>query len=236
LRACVPMLEGMSIFHSRMFVAVLLGAAAVAAWAYIRWWRSNRDAWAFSRGKPWLTLTALAEIVLMTAMCTYQHDSLEDRLSRVATGLIGAKAAVHCQSFGGSLVDASAELGFVRFGPDGVPEHSTTIKHEQCQYLQAYLDHHGRDPSANEIVAVHVLTHESMHMRGATAEAVAECQAVQRDARTARDLGASPADAPALASAYWRGDYPRMPDAYTSADCRPSGAMDEHLPDGWPKG
>jgi hypothetical protein len=230
------MFEEMSIFRSHLFVAVLVLSAAAAAWAYVRWWKSRRDGWAFPRGKPWMTFAALAEIVLLTAMCTYQHDRFEDRLSRVATKLVGARATVHCQSLGGSLVDASADLGFVRFGPDGVPEHSTTIKHEQCGYLQAYLDQHGREPSADEIVAVHVLTHESMHMRGATSEAVAECQAVQRDAQTARDLGASPADAAALAADYWRNDYPHMPDAYTSSDCRPGGAMDQHRPDGWPRG
>jgi hypothetical protein len=230
------MVEEMSIFRSHLFVAVLVMSAAAGAWAYYRWWRSRRDAWAFRRGRPWLMLAVLAEIVLLTGTCTYQHDRFEDHLSHVATELVGAKATVHCQSFTGSLVDASADLGFVRWGPDGIPEHSTTIKHEQCGFLQSYSDHHGRNPSADEIVAVHVLTHESMHMRGATAEAVAECQAVQRDAQTAHDLGASPADAAALAAAYWQDDYPRMPDNYTSADCHPGGAMDEHLPGGWPKG
>ena len=73
-----------------------------------------------------------------------------------------------------------------------------------------------------------------MHMRGETDEAAAECQAMQRDAAMARELGASPAAAAALAASYWRIDYPRMPDDYRSGECRPGGQMDEHLPDGWP--
>ena len=138
------MLEGMSIFRSHLFVAVLVLSAAAGAWAYYGWWSSRRDSWAFPRRKPWLVLAVLAEIVLLTGTCTYQHDRFEDQLSRVATKLVGAKAIVHCQSLGGSLVDASADLGFVRWGPDGIPEHATTIKHDQCGYLQKYLDHHGR--------------------------------------------------------------------------------------------
>ena len=61
--------------------------------------------------------------------------------------------------------------------------------------------------------------------------AVAACAAVQRDAHTARLLGARPADAAALAGAYWRNVYPLMPDGYRSGDCRPGGPLDEGLAD-----
>jgi hypothetical protein len=62
-------------------------------------------------------------------------------------------------------------------------------------------------------------------------ESAAECAAVQRDARTARLLGAPGDQALALAVSNWRTVYPRMPDGYRSSNCRPGGAMDEHLPD-----
>jgi len=70
-----------------------------------------------------------------------------------------------------------------------------------------------------------------MHLSGRLAEAAAECAAVQRDAHTARLLGAPAADAAALAATYWRDLYPLMPDGYRSPECRPGGAMDERLPD-----
>jgi hypothetical protein len=230
------MITVMAIFQSHLFVAVLVLSAVAAAWVYVRWRLSLSDPWAFRRGVPKWTLGTLATVVLVTGIFTYRHDQLEARLSRAAGDLVGASVKVHCQSIGGEMVDASADLGFVRYDADGVPEHAALIKYDQCQDLKAYLSHHGRNPSAGQVVAVHVLTHESMHMRGETNEAAAECQAMQRDARTARDLGASPADAAALAATYWRVDYPRMPDAYRSSDCHPGGSMDEHLPDGWPGG
>ena len=223
----------MSIFHSRLFVTVLVLSAIVAAWVYARWWLSLRDPWAFRRGMPKWTLGTLAAVVLVTGVFTYRHDQLEQRLSRAASDLVGASVKVHCQGIGGAMVDASADLGFVRYGPGGIPEHATSIKYDQCKDLKAYLSHHGRHPTPDQVVAVHVLAHESMHMRGETNEAAAECQAMQRDARMARDLGASKADAAALAAAYWRVDYPRMPDGYQSSACRPGGLMDEHLSDGW---
>ena len=51
---------------------------------------------------------------------------------------------------------------------------------------------------------MHVLTREAMHLAGRLDEAAAKCAAVQRDARTARLLGAAGADAAGLAAAYWR--------------------------------
>ena len=226
----------MLIFHSRLFVAVLLLTAAAAAWASLRWRASLDNAWVPRRGVPWFTFGMLATVLLVTGALTYRHDRLEERLAHAAADLVGAPVTVHCQSVGGALVDASAELGFVRFGPGGVPEHAASLRYEPCRDLRAYLRHHGRRPTADQIVAVHVLTHEAMHMRGETGEAAAECEAVQRDARTARDLGAAPWDAAALAAAYWRLDYPRMPDDYRSGACAPGGELDEHLPDGWPGG
>jgi hypothetical protein len=73
------------------------------------------------------------------------------------------------------------------------------------------------------VVAVHVLTHEAMHLSGRLDEAVAECAAVQRDAQTVRLLGARPTDTAALAAMYWENIYPLMPDRYRSGECRPGG-------------
>ena len=81
-----------------------------------------------------------------------------------------------------------------------------------------------RRPTRDQVEAVHVLTHEAMHLSGRLEEAAAECAAVQRDAHTARLLGAP-------AAAYWRDVYPLMPDGYRSADCRPGGTLDDGLTD-----
>jgi hypothetical protein len=70
-----------------------------------------------------------------------------------------------------------------------------------------------------------------MHLAGRLDEAGAECAAVQRDAHTARLLGAGPADAAGLAATYWRDVYPLMPDSYRSGQCRAGGSLDERTPD-----
>jgi hypothetical protein len=152
-------------------------------------------------------------------------------LAKTASALAGTHVTVHCQTAGETFVDTGAELGYVRFTAAGRPEHRTVIKREPCHDLSAYARSDKRRPSDSQVVAVHVLTHESMHMAGLTNEAEAECAAVQRDARTAELLGAEAAPAVALARRYWQSMYPRMPDDYRSSDCRRGGRLDEHLAD-----
>lgn len=211
--------------------AALLCVAALAAG--LRWWR-RRDA-ALHVGRvapafPMITVSvlfALAGVALLPGVVRH-HE--ERQLAAVAGKLVGAKVTVHCQSYGQSFVDAGAELGYVKFSADGVPEHATLIKREQCQLLKKYMKNHGEHPSLDEIVAVHVLTHESMHMRGETQESVTECEAVQRDDTTAALLGASPSAARQVAVTYWRDVYPEMPSDYVTPDCKPGGHLDEGLP------
>ena len=105
---------------------------------------------------------------------------------------------------------------------------ATLIKYDPCADLRSWLASNKTSPRADQIVAVHVLTHETMHMIGLTNEAQAECAAMQRDAAMAEALGATPVQAQALAHRYWLEVYPRMPDGYTGG-CGPDSAWDEHL-------
>ena len=136
----------------------------------------------------------------------------ERRLGGAASVLAGARVAVRCQSFGGAFVDAGPELGYVRWRADGSPEPWTLIKRDQCRHLAAYARSDKRRPTRDQVVAVHVLTHEAMHLSGRLAEAVAECAAVQRNAQTARLLGARPADA-AVPGIRHLPDWPDRPDS-----------------------
>jgi hypothetical protein len=119
----------------------------------------------------------------------------------------------------------------VRWRADGHPEPWALLKRDQCRHLGAYVRSGRHRPSRDQVLVVHVLTHEAMHLSGRLDEAAAECAAVQRDARTARLLGAADADAAGLAAAYWHDLYPLMPDGYRSPECRSGGALDERLAD-----
>jgi hypothetical protein len=208
------------------YSAVAFGLAALALLG--RWLsqRTIRDA-----QFPAISISSCLVLAVVATFPVINRITLESRLSHAASELIGVQVKVDCQTLTGSSLDVGRELGYVKWGPDGVPEHKTLIKHTQCNDINAYLDSNKLHPSAAQILAVHVLTHETMHMSGTTSESVAECHAMQHDAAMAEDLGAPPAAAHSLAVIYYRTVYPDMPDGYTSADCHQGGVLDLHLAD-----
>jgi hypothetical protein len=206
-------------------VASLSGGLAVGG----RWWTRRRDELGRPRDFPVFSVSLLAVIAIAAAVPVVWRLEEEDRLSHVASALVGHPVRVHCQSFMQAMSDLGAELGYVRYDMDGDPEPSTLIKRDPCGLLRSYYDGHRSRPSRDMTIAVHVLSHESMHMRGLTAEAAAECAAVQRDIRTAELLGATPLQARELARDYYLAVYPDMPDEYRDGECRQGGRSDEHL-------
>ncbi|MDM7853996.1 hypothetical protein [Cellulomonas alba] len=207
-------------------LVVLLAVAGVAS---SRWVLRRYDALGRRRPFPTITVAVALGLAVACAVPLWLHDRLEHRLSAVAGGLVGAPVTVHCQTPSETFVHAGGELGYVRWDATGVPEHSTVLAYDACRDLRRWLGSDKRRASLDEVVAVHVLTHESMHMAGLLDESRAECAAVQRDARTAMALGATRDEAVALARQYWTQAYPRMPDGYRSG-CGAGGEHDEHLP------
>jgi hypothetical protein len=208
----------------------LTGFLTLAAIIVVRWMNRRVDVLGriapFPRNSVGLSLAlALCCGIPMLVEAWVEHE-LEGAASQIA----GGPVQVHCQTLGQAFVDVGPELGFVRWGPDGIPERSTLIKFSTCGNLRAWLGSTKANPSLDQVVAVHVVTHETMHMVGITNEAHAECAAMQRDAAMATALGASPRQAQALALRYWTEVYPRMPDGYVGG-CGPGAQYDEGLPD-----
>jgi hypothetical protein len=205
--------------------------AALALVRGVRWWARRTDALGRSRAFPAITVGLSAALAVGAFGQALLHLRTERRLSAAASVVAGLPVRVHCQSLAKASVDLGPELGYVRFTPNGRPEREALIKWETCRRLSAWLRSDKSHPTSDQVIAVHVLTHEAMHMAGTADEAVAECQAVQHDVALAEALGASAADARRLALDYWRDVYPRMPDTYRSGECRPGGTLDQRRPD-----
>lgn len=212
-------------------VTLLLALALIG-----RWFFGAPDQLGRRRRFPSIAVPVLLVVTAATGWVNYSHHRLEQELSAVATQLVGKPVSVHCQTFGESFVDAGAEAGYVVFNAEGIPEPKTLIKRDTCNKLRAFSSSSGAAAPTDQVAAVHVLTHEAMHMRGEISEPAAECEAMQRNAVTARLLGAEPQAAVQLARRYWVEVYPKMPSDYQSADCGPGQRMDESLPDApWAK-
>jgi hypothetical protein len=213
-----------------MLVKVAIAFAAGAAVLAGHWWVRRYDALGRARRFPYFSVGALVVLAVVCAIPSVLRDREEHRLDQTADQLVGAPVKVHCQTLSQSFFQLNGDLGFVKWGPGGVPEHQTYLERDVCAELRDYLHSSKAAPSPDQVIAVHVLTHESMHMRGITSESQAECAAVQRDTQTAELLGATPTEAASLSRSYWLTDYPRMPASYRTTECAPGGALDEHLP------
>lgn len=208
-------------------LALLAGAAAVG----LRWMFTRIDTLGRTRSFPVFSVAVLVIVGSGALFPWVMRTRLEGRLERAASQIAGVSVEVHCQSFGEAFTDVGAELGYVKWGPDGVPERRTLIKREQCGDLSDYLESDKESPTRDQVIAVHILTHETIHMMGEKNEAATECLAMQRNAEMARALGATAAQARDLAAAYWRDVYFSMPAAYVSGECGPGLALDARLPD-----
>lgn len=188
--------------------------------------------WAVTRKGLAVTVTAL---LVCASLATLEGRLAlrEHRWSAAASELVGFEVHVHCQRMLAYAVDTSLILGYVPYDPEtGGPARDTWLRRDTCDALARWNPGEYDD---TQIQALHVLTHESMHMAGEADEAKAECMAVQRDAAMAQLLGADPEQALTIAGRYWTHIHRTLPSNYQSSDCGPGAPWDEGLADApWP--
>jgi len=138
------------------------------------------------------------------------------------------KGYLHCQRLSETMFDASQNRGHVMWDKPN----EAVVKFSSCQELFGYIESDKSNPTEKQVMAVHVLTHEAVHVGGDMDEASTECKAIQLDMETAIKLGATFEQALHLAQTYYSIVYPRMPSNYTSPDCAENGLMDQTPNDG----
>jgi hypothetical protein len=211
-----------------LLVSVLALLAAVGV--TVRWTLTRVDELGRTSSFPVISTVLALGVAVAAGIPVLRHHQLEARLGAVSSDLAGRRVSVRCETLSQSWIDSHAEMGYVRFDEADRPEPVATLTVQACQDLSSWLSSNRVRPSLAQVVAVHVLTHEAMHLRGQRNEALAECSAVQRDARTAALLGATPGQADALARIYWTTVYSDLPEDYRTAQCATGGPLDEQLP------
>ncbi len=209
-----------------------LAVVALAAWAG---WLLFRGV--VGRAVPWIGLAVIAVPLIVLGYTERQWITAEQQFSAVARSIEPISPGVHCQRLGETLTANAWEMGHVMF-EDGVPTGPAVLSYQACQDLTSYWRSSSREksnPTKEQIIAVHVLSHESVHLTGVMNEAVTECRAMQRDAVVAQRLGATPAQGRVLAERYASALYPMMPSEYVTKDCVKDGPLDKTPGDGiWP--
>jgi hypothetical protein len=180
---------------------------------------------------------AFVLLILLTALTVALHRGAtaaaapsDPRLSRIAGELARRHVTIRCEGLAGALTGARGESGRTEF-VGGKPGSVAYLQEGICATLDAYA----RSPKACllpcdaplEIAwSLNTLAHESYHLAGVRNEAQTECYALQAIDFVARRLGASPAQARALASFSFSELPGRMPPGYRSPACRDGGAYD----------
>lgn len=182
----------------------------------------RRD-WHTSRGFATSMLVVCLALLVTASAFEVKHQWVQARATALVVHVSGSREArADCQRFTPELVDLSVTSGFVFSDSQNVAHLRRTV----CNDLHAWLLSSKRSPTDGQVRAVHITVHEAMHVRGEFNEARAECFAMQQDADAARFLGASRAQAAALAARYYRDVYPRMPAEYVSGECAADHALD----------
>lgn len=177
-------------------------------------------------------IAVLLIIALLCAWPPFRYWRFEQLLTKIALELAeNHPAKVHCNTLFDTLFDEELRV-------EGHADPKTgyiVIQYPKCAILMDYLNHPYR-ASKDEIISLNILTHESMHARGEYNEAKTECQAVQRNYRTAKLLGVPDSIAKENALDYYNNYYLKRSDSYFSKECAPDKALDEQLNDStWAK-
>jgi len=141
-------------------------------------------------------------------------------------------ANVHCNTIFDTMLDSE----MLAAGHANPKTGQIGIQHPWCGTLMSYLRHPGR-ASHEELDSLDIFTHESMHIRGELNEIKTECQAVQRNYRSAKLLGVPDVIAKKNALDIYNINYQMrrqiggLAGGYYSDQCAPGKDMDEHLID-----
>lgn len=176
-----------------------------------------------------------------------KREQDEERLAKIAGVIAGRDVGIACPGTLATLTEISAHDGSVAFTPDGRPTDEAQLSSRTCSRLRAFLSGEiaGLDCLASgatcpktvedAAVAVNVLSHEAWHLAGERNESVAQCYALQSNEDTAIRLGATPAEARAIADFVVRRVQPVLPPDYKTTECRDGGPLDlDPARTGWP--
>ena len=187
-----------------------------------------------------LLLALVAAVAGLLLVDHRRAEAAETRLAAVASELAGRPVRVHCQGSVGATLDVGSEAGSVAFDAE---RHAVRRRPTSSAASARRCSTSGTRSARRELAcvlrgeacprdvlrsvwAVHTLAHEAWHLAGVRDEGVTECRALQTTAWTAVRLGATPAEARALAVYVLAHMVGSMPAEYRSPLCVDGGPLD----------
>jgi hypothetical protein len=200
-------------------VATLLAAMSLRAWYRVITRYDETDGRGFR-----VVVTWVFTILAFTAGYFEVAHHLRQQLATEALGVLSDVEGVSadCERFSEELFNLSQYQGYVYYDGSNVAH----LRRNICHGLWDYAHGGQANPTEWQILAVHIVAHETMHINDIRDEAVAECMAVQLNHLVAEELGATPEEARELQRRYYEEYYPHQRADYTSGQCREGGELD----------
>lgn len=189
-------------------------------------YREIRSPYKKSDGFSLIYILVLVALAIASARPAYLTWRLETMLSEIASVIAERpNVKVRCNSVFDTLFTGKGVSS-----PAGTAYYDTNeifFESGWCKNFTAYLSNI-ENPSNEELFAMHLFTHEVMHIRGERSEKKTDCQAVQRNHTVGKLLGIDDAIAIKNAKTYYTKLYPWH--RYYDKRCKPGGKLDENLP------
>lgn len=187
--------------------------AIIALLLYLTLWRPLVNRTPFPAISSALTLVLLLVVGGFEARWLYFEHQASQAVAEVSGN---KKGTLHCQRLSEAFLDGDVvHSGHVMYDAPDV----AVVKYQECQTLFNWMQGNKKDFTADDIRALHVLTHETIHVGGNYDEASTECVAVNNDSKMAQILGASQQIGDGIAKVYFKTMWPYMPDNYKQPGC-----------------
>ena len=199
-------------------------AALLAAWSLVAWYRViTRYDSIDGRGFRAVVAGVISIVAFAAGYFEVAHH-LRQQLATEALGVLSDVEGVsaNCERFSEELFNLSQYQGYVYYDGSNVAH----LRRNVCHDLWDYAHGGHANPTEGQILAVHIVGHETMHINDIRGEAVAECTAAQLNHLIAQELGATPDEARDLQRRYFEEFYPRQHPKYISGTCAEGGELD----------
>jgi hypothetical protein len=195
---------------------------------------------------PALVKVTAASVLLFAAAWWFAQmrtlHANEARLSAISSRIAEHAVKVDCPGplsrlSGWDTMEGTADIegGVSHLRPLACAEADALARGKRTAALACAVRGNDCADSVRLALAVDVVTHEAVHLSTIYDEGLTECRSIQTMASTAEQLGATPAEARALARIPWQNGYQELPARYRAEGCEDGGRLDLRPRDpNWP--
>lgn len=187
--------------------------ALIALICYLAIWRP-----VFLKKKlPAISLSLCGLLLAIVGWQEIQWQNMQAKGSEAVRAVsLNKEGYLKCQRFSEAFFDIhTTRAGSV----SSARPNEAIVNYEQCLDLQNWLGGNKASGTPKQIQALHVLTHEAVHVAREHNEAITECTAINRDHITASTLGASKKFAQEVPQRYYTEFFPQMSSSYRLEGC-----------------